>query len=769
MAQIPEEKNAPAKTGGASLPKFAMPKMPFLKPKDSKEGKPTGSPPAENGGKKKVHPALILLGKILVVLMCLGVIAGSALGVFLSLYLVNATKNDDEMLNLNNLKLSFTTILYAKDEKTGQFIEYQKLNGEECRIWVDLAKMPKWLPQAYIAVEDKDFKDHEGVNWKRTFAAFVNQFIPILSSMQGGSTITQQLVKNITFDDEQNAARKLREMFRALILEKEYSKDLILEGYLNTLRLTGNIAGVQTGANLYFGKDVKDLTIAESASLAAITKNPAGYDPYKKKEDHLTRRNYIIGLMADQQYITAEQEKAAKAEPLNLKDAKGGANFGTNTYFTDKVVSDVIADLVKEKGMTRTEATKYLYNGGLRIYTTLVPSLQRAMDKEMQYGTVFQEIKHSYDVLDAKGNKTGEKREEIAQAAMISLTYDGGIAACVGGLGPKAGDRVLNRATDSVRQVGSTMKAVAAYPLGIDYNRITYSSGFINQPIKIKDYQTGVVKDWPVNYSTNANPNWTNETIPVYAGVARSLNTIAVRVGQRVGEQTMYDFVTRTLHVTSLDPTRDVSLAPLVLGAMTHGISPLELAACYMMYGSGGTYATPHSYTMVTDANDNIILEKKVRRTQAISPETAFIMNKILAGVLQPGGTGAGLAPRGPAVGKTGTTSDNKDHWFVGVTPNYVTATWWGFDNPGELTKFQWQTHPPTTAWRNVMNTAQANLPAKDFPVASKVVTDRFCMISGDLATSHCPKTAVGYYKPDQKPGRCVVHTAAPPPKEEED
>lgn len=700
------------------------------------------------------------MGKVLGVIVCICVIIGSILAVIISVYLVNATKNDEALLNLNNIKLSFTTILYAKDED-GQYVEYQRLNGEEHRIWVNLQDMTPYLPQAFIAVEDNTFYKHHGVNWKRSVAAALNEGLGMVglnlfSNRQGGSTITQQLVKNLTGDEKQDAMRKVREMFRAMVLEKQYSKDLILEAYLNTLRLTGKNAGVESGANVYFGKSVSELSLAECASLAAITKNPSQYNPFTNPEEHLSRRNYILDLMLKQKMISQEEHDAAQAEPLNLADSSAsGGTIGTNSYFTDKVINDVITDLISEKGYTKQEATNYLYNGGLRIYTTVVPKLQAAMENEMENGTAFPDRTHMVDVLDENGNKTGQQTEEHAQAAMISLTYDGGIAACVGGLGEKSGDRILNRATDSVRQVGSAMKPIAAYCLGIDYNYITYSSALLDSPIQIRDPDTGQMVDWPQNY----NKIWSNTDILVTDAIARSLNTIAVKVGQMVGTRVMYDFVKDTLHVTSLDEKKDVDLSPMVLGGMTHGISPLEMAAAYMMFGNEGKYSTVHSYTSVEDTNGNVVLEKTVTTTQAISPEAATIMNHLLERVLQPGGTGNGLAPnRMSAVGKTGTTSDNKDHWFVGLTPYYVTATWWGYDTPDELIKFSYSTHPPTTAWRNVMNVAQATLPWKGFEYSENVEKLTYCKVSGDLAGPNCTETAEGYYKPEKKPGTCILH-----------
>ncbi|MDL2215772.1 penicillin-binding protein [Ruminococcaceae bacterium OttesenSCG-928-N02] len=712
-------------------------------------------------GRKEV---LKSIGFWLGIMVCVGVMVMSVFGVGLTIYLVRVTENDDMMLNLSDIKLSFTTILYAQDEQTGEWVEYQRLGsqeGGESRVWVDLGDMNEYLPQAFIAVEDQTFYEHDGVNWKRSFSALLNSIttrlgMPLYSSMQGASTITQQLIKNLTGDEEQDAMRKFREMYRAIVLENQYSKDLILEAYLNVLRLTGQIAGVQAGANTYFGVDVLDLSIAQCASLAAITKNPYAYNPYTFPEEHLTRRDYIIGLMYNQGMITLEQRDEARAEPLGLVESTNTGGTGSrNTWFTDTVIEEVVTDLMAEYNYTRAEATSLLYNGGLRIYTTVVPSLQTAMEEVMEEATMFSGHSHTYTVI--VDGETVE-REEGAQAAMISLTYDGGVAAVAGGIGPKEVDRGLNRAYVP-RQTGSSMKPIAAYVLGIEYEYITMSSTFVDSPLmQIRDDKTGQLRDWPANYSQH----YEEIDILVNSAIARSLNTIAVKVGNLVGSSTMYDFLEGTLGITSLvesGPTNDKDLAPLVLGALTEGISPAEMAGAYLMFGNGGIHYAIHSYTTVENASGEVILDKTVTRTQAISEETAAIMLKMLQGVLQGGGTGSGLAPRYmAAAGKTGTTSDNKDHWFVGLTPYYVTATWWGFDHPDFLTKFSFATHPPTTAWRAVMNAAQENLEWRAFPVCRSLVELAYCADSGDLAGGACPTHVTGYYRPNKVPGSCILH-----------
>ncbi len=700
------------------------------------------------------------------VLACFGIMAGSALAIALTLYLVDATKNDD--INLTNLELSFTSTIYYQDRTTGEYLEYQKLGGSENRTWVDLSDIPQHVQDAYIAVEDEGFYEHIGFDFVGTVASAINEYTPIqlFDSQRGASTLTQQLIKNITFDSSSSgldgALRKIREIYRAVVLESEYSKDEILEAYLNTHRLSGTLAGVQAGANAYFGKDISEVTIAEAALLAGVTKNPSVYSPLlyegmaldDPENESVARRNDILFFMHEQGKISTADYEAALVEPVTL--AEDTNLIEENSYFTDMVFDDVVEDLMAEHDMTEGEAEYYVYNSGLKIYATVDPTVQTAMEQEMlnnKENQVFPVKESTYTTEDENGNEI--EITQTPQAAMISLDYEGRIVAVVGGLGEKEGDRILNRAVDSVRQTGSTMKPIGAYALALDYGYINYSTPIFDSAVfQIQDDETGALKDWPVNYSQQ----YEDREIPVQEAVARSLNTIAVRALTYVTPAVSYEFLETTLGITSLNPISDVDYSPLALGGMTYGISPLEMAAAYAMFGNGGVYYEPYSYTTVEDSNGEIILESESTSVRAVSEQTAYIMNRMLRTVLLSGGTGSGLSTNYmDSVGKTGTTSDNKDHWFMGLTPYYVTATWWGYDEPQSLL-VNYTTHPPTTAWRNVMNAAQENLEHKSFPTASGVVVYNYCADSGGTANPTCPTQRTGYYTQDNMPVPCHLH-----------
>ena len=738
-----------------------------------------------SGGKKKGGKAKRIwmgIGRAVIVLGSLGVIVASVLAVMLSLYVVKVTANDSSLLNLENLKLSYSSTIYAVNTETGEMEPYQRLVDNADRIWVDLNQIPEDLKNAFIAVEDKTFYENNGVNFKRTISATVNLAlskltggkITLYDTEQGASTITQQLIKNITGDDDHDPLRKVREIFRAISLNGRYSKETILEAYLNTVGFIGNTCGVQACSYNLYDKDVSELTLAQCATIAAITNNPTKYNPRTEPENNIQRRNMILGMMLEQGMITQEEHDAAVAEELNLvapEDKQNTAKVGNNSYFTDMVIDDVITDLVAEGVCeTREEASAMLYNGGLAIYSTVDTNLQSIMEDVMskEPGNYYPDRPVEYT-----DPATGETKTQNVQGAMITIDYTGAIKAVVGGVGEKESDRSLNRAVDSLRQTGSTMKPIGAYALGIDLDYTVYSGAFLDSSVRdIYDAAVGGTRAWPRNY----NGRYTEKEMLVCDALANSINTVAVRVGDLVTADTLFDFMTNTLGISSLVEYRenadgtissDIDIGPLVLGSMTDGVSLAEMAHAYMMFGDGGTLMPLHSYTTVENIQTGEILldNTMLPTTRAIGEDTAMIMNKLLRLVMTQGtarSTGSATIAGMETIGKTGTTSDDKDHWFIGLTPYYVTATWMGYDQPVELpwAGTQYSIHPPTLAWKEVMTRAQEGLEVKTFPTAptGTVVTKTYCTESGGLAGPLCPSTATGYYKADTELEPCDVH-----------
>ena len=702
-------------------------------------------------------------------MLCLCIMAGSVGGVLLSMYIVQVTADDAETLDLDNQKNKQTSIIYDRYSD-----EYDQLTRGENRIWRELSAMPDNLKNAVVAIEDKNFWTEPGINLKGTIGAALNAFTGnrIWGTNRGASTLEQQLIKNLTGDNEQDNMRKVREIFRALGLDNKYSKETILEAYLNTIPLTGIVHGMEAGSLEYFGKHVEDLTLSECAVLASITKNPTKYNPATNPEELIKRRNHVLYEMQSQGYITEAEFNAAKAETITLTESSAMAENATrsssNSWFTDALYNELLTQLQEDLNYTKDEAKELIFSGGLRIYSTVDPKVQEGVEKtmyneddlipalwheepvclrdypadssswdEVQYdeATGLPITKDGYAVYgqeaipvyaDEEGTtlKTGKSTdpdypnattvylcvyEKVrTQASIAVLDYDGNILGIGGGIGEKKVDLGFNRAT-SPHQTGSTMKPIGAYALALDYKLISYSSQILDAPYYsaedkkvLKDQYIGVMspyseaaqsrtdvwRAWPTNYGGaggQGNP------MLIYDALQQSYNTVAVWVGDMVGVDYLYNFVHDTLECSYISAENDMDLGPLVLGSQSNGLTVVQLAGAYTMFNTG-SYTTPHYYTEVTDYQGNMILDnnKYINTTQAISADTAYIMNRMLWNVLHsPKGTAYGRAPDGEmdSVAKTGTTSNYKDYTFAGLTPYYVTAIWWGCDRPTEMDK----------------------------------------------------------------------------------
>ena len=759
--------------------------------RESQPGPKRGREPKEpkEPREKGRHPILRFIGRTIATLICLGIMAGSLVAVGAVYYVVQATANDGDLLDLDNIELSQSSVVMATDPDTGAQVEYATLRSSNShRVWADLEQIPTNLQYAFICTEDKDFYNEPGVNFKRTIGAMVNEYLlPIYSSKQGASTLEQQLIKNLTDDKSasgiEGALRKLREIYRALCLSRSYSKETILEAYLNTISFTGTIQGVQTAANEYFNKDVSQLTLWECATIASITKNPTNYNPYTNPENLINRRNFLMYNMWQQGVISEEDYRNAAAQPLVLAEEEDTKkNSSVTSYFTDALFTELVQDIMDKENISESEAQKLLYTGGFTVESTVNTKVQSAMENLMlntddayfPAGWHEEEVTSISDddvqVMNEDGTpktRTGDDgtvyyyRNVRTQAAMVTLDYDGNVIAIVGGLGEKNKSLSLNRAYSVTRQTGSTIKPIGAYALGVEYGLVNWSTMLNNSPlyqkqdmvIRDEDYcrKNGLMglsdkqlraypnawRSWPRNYGGNYGDN---SDVPLWNGLARSLNTIAVRVGDLVGASNIFNFVYNTLQLNTLDPVNDVGLAQMVMGSQTHGVTPTALAAAFQIFYDG-QYTTPHLYTRVLD-------------------------NVLYSSV----GTAGGRYPNSngmEAFGKTGTASDEKDLWFVGGTPYYVTAVWWGYDAPYDMTKTlgkqQAKTRTCVMAWKALMEQVQADLPYKAFPTSAGVVERRYCTQSGLLAGGSCPSTAVGYYRADDLPGTCnYSHAAAP-------
>ncbi|MGI6270568.1 MAG: transglycosylase domain-containing protein [Candidatus Howiella sp.] len=697
-----------------------------------------GSAPRRSRGKKpkKKRGPAAKVGRIILSIFLIFVITGCLIVGTFAVYVfgfVDDTLDDD----LNELKMDFTTTLYVKSGDTGEYVEYQRLHGEQNRIWISIDQMPEDLINAYIAIEDKRFLSHNGVDWKRTISAFANMFLDLYSSNQGGSTITQQLVKNLTGDNDQRPMRKIREIMRARYVENNYTKETIIECYLNTIALANGIYGVEVASNYYFGKSASELDVAECATLAAMAKEPERYRPDENPEDNKERRLTVLFEMYDQGLITAEEYEAAKNEEVVITASRESLNeTESNTYFVDTVIDNVIHDLMDTYGYDQAYASNRFYNGGYKIYCTLDPDIQSVLD------TVY--------TTDSNFAKLTNKKnpDETVQSAMTVMDYEGHIVGIVGGRGQKTGVRELNRAYNVARQPGSTMKPIAVYAPALESNLITYSSKVTDQPIQTTI--GGRLQSWPKN-SYSGYIGTTN----VKTALERSINTVPVRILQDLTLEASFEFLTSKMGITTLDEVNDLNLGSLALGGSYKGITPTELTAAFATFGNLGKYYKPTTYTKITDQYDEVVLEPS-KPTVAIGEDTANIMNKLLQNVIY-GGSGTGTAAQFgslPLYGKTGTTSDNNDRWFVGGSPYYIAACWYGFDTPYTLNV---SGNPALTVWKKVMSQINTGLEYKDFPQSNAVVYGRYCTASGMAATDNCSSTAYGWFKASYRPA-CTTH-----------
>ncbi len=624
--------------------------------------------------------------------------------------------------NIKNMELNMTSVVYAKNAK-GEWEEYHRIHGEENRLWVSIDKMPKDLINAFIAIEDETFYKHSGINWKRTLGAIGNLIFKFDDTEFGGSTITQQLIKNVSGDKGHNALRKAREIARALIIEKKLSKAQILEAYLNTIALGNGICGVQVAANYYFNKDVSELTLGECITIAAITKNPSRYNPVSGMEANKERRKLVLEKMWELGSITDKQLLSSYDVKINIDNTQK-ENFETeiNNYFIDTLIEQVIDDLMEKYECSEDIASTMLYNGGYKIYSTVDIGIQKSMEK------VYQNVDR-YFYLNGK-NLQGETVH--AQSGMTIMDYSGHIVGIVGGAGEKTVNRGLNRAYSIPQQPGSTMKPIGVYALAIENDLVHYTSKVVDKAIPhyYPDGKSGP-KEWYGYYKG---------TITIDYAIRKSANTIPVILLQELGVDKSYDFLTKKLglkHLTEVDK----NLSSLALGGCHYGMTPTESAAAYAIFGNQGVYHKPTTYSKIERVNGDIVLEYDTKGEQVISPETATIMNHLLQGVVYgsegTGGSIAGYKSGMKAFAKTGTSSESNDLWMVAGTPYYVGSVWYGFD----LRQTVHSTSAAATIWRDVMRDVHKKLENKTFEDSENVV-----------------KKGSGYYKKGTNPDNLTTH-----------
>ena len=668
----------------------------------------------KSGAKRVVGRVLIAV--LVVVLLLISIIAGAVVGFV-----------DNSMdLIANEYNLDFTSIIYYVDSESNQARELDRVHRAENRVWVDIENVSVNLPNAFIAIEDERFREHSGVDFKRTMGAFMQWMTG--KDSYGGSTITQQLIKNITGDNDRSPTRKVQEIIRAFNLEKKMSKDQIIEMYMNTIYFGEGCHGIQTAANHYFNKNVSQLNLEECAALAAIVKAPSTYNPVKNPQNNKDRRHVILNKMVELEMISQEECDAAKSRELVLRvgatEKNAALNADVKSYFVDAVIEDVIADLMEKENLTESEATNRLYTGGFKIYSTYDPKVQNAID----------------DIYKSASNFPNSK----VQSAMVVMDpYTGHIKGMAGGVGEKTVPRGLNRATQSKRQPGSSFKPVAVYAPAIEYNVVTPATLVNDAPLTIGDWS-------PKNSGGGYMGMMT-----VRRAIEKSQNIPAVKVMRELTPEKSYDFLTQKLGFTTLvdNETRngkeitDKTLSS-ALGGLTDGVTVEEMTGAYATFVNSGMYNKPVTYTKVIDASGRVILENKVQNQRAMSKETAYLMTNMLSGVTARG-TGTGAKVSGVfTAGKTGTTNSNKDRWFMGFTPNYVAGVWMGYDIPKSMSGSNFC----TTIFRKVMTAAHEGIEEKTISAPSGVIKRTVCQETGKIASSACVSTVTDYFKDGTQP-----------------
>lgn len=621
------------------------------------------------------------------------------------------------------------------------------LNGDEKRKIISVNEMADYLPDAYIAIEDERFRLHKGVDFKRTAAAILNFVTKAGSTSFGGSTITQQLVKNATSDNEKTIDRKVKEWARAYKVENVFSKDQILETYLNIIFVGQDYYGVELGAQYYFNKSAKDLSLAECAFMAGINHSPNAYKPFAEDPDGTRaekikkRTKTVLVKMQELGYINTQEEyDNAIAEVENgLAFSKGGAQGNVYSYHTDALITYLIEDIAEQKGLSKPLATSYLYGGGLTIHSTQVASIQSAVEAE---------AKDSKYVLASKKNPGTN-----AEAAVVVIDHTTGhVVGCVGGLGEKSSSRGLNRASQSVRQTGSAFKPLAVVGPALQERIITASSIYDD-----------VFTVFPGNYKPK-NYNGFKGRITVRQAVETSQNIPFVKIMQELGVEKSKTYLANMGISTLTD--RDCGLS-MAIGGLDKGVSPLEMAAAYATIANNGEYIEPIFYTKVEDSQGNIVLQANQEKHKVFDKDVNYVLQNILQ---EPVRGGAGTA-RYCAIGnvdtaaKTGTTNDDYDRWLCGFTTYYTAAAWYGYDVNEEVNYRG--TNPAGLLWSGVMKKIHQNVQPKYFTRPSGIISATICKDSGKCATETCTNIVSDIFVSGSIPGVCEGHVVEEVPPEE--
>ena len=734
-----------------------------------------------------IRVLFVSLIALCIAVTCLGV--GSFRGV------IDTAPDVDD---IDIMPLGYATFLY--DDAGNQI---RKLAAPDSnRLPVTLDQIPVDLQHAVVAIEDERFYEHNGIDVKGILRAGMKA-LTTGDFSEGASTITQQLLKNNVFTNWTSEStqlerftRKIQEQYLAVQVEKKTDKDTILENYLNTINLGAGSYGVQAAARQYFDKDVWDLNLSESATLAGITQNPTKFNPIINPDSNRKRRKEVLQHMLDQNYITQDQYDEALADDVYSRiQAAQEKNSSTEntvyTYFEDELTDQIINDLMNIKGYTKKQATNLLYSGGLKVYTTQDSKIQNILDEEYadpsNYpDTVQYELDYALTVTDPDGNQVNYSKEMLQlyfqnedpdfdllfdspedgqtyvdkykasilangskvlaervnfapqpQSSMSVIDqHTGYVKALIGGRGEKTASLTLNRATDTTRQPGSTFKIVSTYAPALNEKGMTLATTFEDEPYEYPDGS-------PVNNATRSY----NGTTTIRTAIQNSINVVAVKCLEKVtpelGLKYLDNFGFTTLaHGTEADKDAngnvwsDANLAT-ALGGITRGVTNVELCASYAAIANNGNYIKPIYYTKILDHNGNVLIENTAAERSVIKESTAFLLTSAMEDVVKQGTGTACQLDNMPVAGKTGTTEAYNDLWFVGYTPYYTCAVWSGYDNNEKLPDYARNFHK--ALWKKVMTRIHEGLPSKEFEKPASVEKLSVCEETGLLPRAGCP------------------------------
>ncbi|MBO4890938.1 MAG: transglycosylase domain-containing protein [Lachnospiraceae bacterium] len=722
--------------------------------------------------------------------VCVAAVAGLCAGIGLFMGVVDTAP---DISNVDVAPAGYSTTVY--DSEGNQVTKLVAENSN--RVYVKLDKIPLDMQHAFVAIEDERFYTHNGIDIKGIMRAGVKALSGNLH--QGASTITQQLLKNNVFTSwtEESSMvdkfkRKFQEQYCAVQLEKRMNKDQILENYLNTINLGQGTLGVQAASQRYFGKNVSDLNISESAVIACITQNPSKWNPISHPDNNAIRREEVLTKMRDQGYITDAQFAEAMADDVYSRIQVVNEKVEKKTiytYFVDELTEQVLNDLQENLGYSYTQAYNALYSGGLSIFTTQDPAIQTICDEEFANEENYPPttrwfLKYEASYVDSDNDPVNfstqyfekhfkEKRgnsfncifatEDEAYAAIeefkadveepgyefitesISLTPQpqasvtiidqatGEVKAVVGGRGAKKASLTLNRATDTKRQPGSCFKVLAAYAPALDAAGKSLASTQVDEPYS---YANGrPVKNWYNGYKGICTYRY---------GIEQSLNIVAVKTLTDITPQLGFDYLLNFGFTTLVDRrtesngtvSSDITQA-LALGGLTDGITNMEMCAAFATIANGGMYIKPMFYTKIIDHDGNVLIDNTPKTRRVLKETTAWLLTSAMEDVVTKG-TGARVNFGNMAIaGKTGTTTSNVDVWFSGFTPYYTCVTWSGYDNNVHMNG-SGETGTAKVLWKAIMGRIHEDKEYKSFTMPEGITTATVCKRTGGLATDIC-------------------------------